>query len=248
MGTETDGQHTASRSTELLATNIIRAPLYEQVAGNIQDWIISQTLRPGDQLPSERVLCERFGVSRTVVREATKALAERGLVSIQAGRGTFVSQLSVEDLAESMHRFLRFSDEAHEDLLDVRELMEVKIAELAAQRATPEDCRRLEAAVEAMEEAHDDPERYMAGDLAFHCALAEATHSAVFVVLVNSIVGFLHDIRRLGFRVNAPERGRIDHRRIYRAVRDHDCVEAQDAMRQHLCHVREDIERSKAFS
>jgi GntR family transcriptional repressor for pyruvate dehydrogenase complex len=245
MDTKTDGQFIASDPSKPLSTSVVRTPLYEQVASNIQDWIVSQTLRPGDQLPSERELCERFSVSRTVIREAIKTLVERGLVSIHPGRGTFVSRLSVKDLTESMHRFFHLSDETLEDLLDVRELLEVKIAELAAQRATLEDCRRLEAAVKAMESAKDDAERFMAGDRAFHSALAQATHGDVFIVLVNSIVGFLHDIRLLGFRVNAPERGRIDHRRIYQAVRDHKPVKAQEAMRQHLRHVREDIERSK---
>ncbi len=239
-------QQGTSGSDDLLTPRLVRAPLYEQVASNIQTWIIARGLRPGDPVPSEREFCERFGVSRTVVREATKALAERGVISIQPGRGIFVSRLSVEDLSATMSRFLHFSNGSHRDLLDVRELLEVKIAELAAQRAHRKDIDRLEAAAKAIEEARDDIDAFIAGDLAFHSALAQATHSEVFVVLVNSIVGFLHEIRLQGFLVNAPERGRVDHRRIYQAVCDHQPAEAQEAMRQHLSHVREDIERSKA--
>lgn len=221
---------------------IVRASLYEQVARSIEDWIVSQALKPGDRLPSERELCEQFGLSRTVIREAIKTLAERGLVSIQPGRGNFVSRLSVENLAEAVNRFLRFSDETHEDLLEVRELLEVKIAELAAIRARPEDYKRLEAAVKAMEEAQDDANLFLAGDLSFHSALARATHSGVFVALVNSIVDYLYDIRLVGFRVNAYERGREEHRQIYRAVVNKDPAAAREAMLRHLQNVRGDIE------
>jgi GntR family transcriptional repressor for pyruvate dehydrogenase complex len=221
---------------------IVRASLYEQVASNIEDWIISRALKPGDRLPSERELCEQFGLSRTVIREAIKTLAERGLVSIQPGRGNFVARLSAENLSEAVNRFLRFSNETYEDLLEMRELLEVKIAELAAVRARPEDCRRLEAAVKAMDEAQNDADLFLAGDLAFHSALARATQSGVFMALVNSIVDYLYDIRLVGFQVNAYKRGWAEHRRIYQAICDKNPATAREAMRQHLQNVRKDIE------
>lgn len=226
----------------LPAPHIVRSSLYEQVANNIENWIGSRALQPGDRLPSERELCEQFGLSRTVIREAIKTLAERGLVSIQPGRGNFVSRLSVENLSEVVNRFLRFSNETHEDLMEVRELLEVKIAELAAHRAQPEDWARLEAAVRSMEQAQGDTHLYLAADLDFHSALAQATRSGVFVALINSIVDFLHDIRLIGFSVNAYERGPEEHRKIYQAVRAQNPAAAGAAMREHLLNVRQDIE------
>ena len=222
--------------------NIVRSSLSEQVARHLEEWIIARALRPGDRLPSERELCEQFGLSRTVIREAVKVLAERGLVSIQPGRGNFVSQLSAKDLAETVNRFLRFSDEAYEDLLEVRELLEVKIAELAAKRARPEHCERLKAAVEAMVAARDDAGRYLAADLAFHSALAQATQSGVILALIDSFVGFLEDIRLMGFSVNADKRGPEEHRQIYQAVCDRNPEAARRAMREHLQNVRRDLE------
>jgi DNA-binding FadR family transcriptional regulator len=222
--------------------NIVRSSLSEQVARHLEEWIISRALRPGDRLPSEREMCEQFGLSRTVIREAVKVLAERGLVSIQPGRGNFVSQLSARDLTETVNRFLRFSNEAYEDLLEVRELLEVKIAELAAQRAGPEDCERLKAAVEAMVAARDDAGGYLEADQTFHSVLAQATQSGVILALIDSLVGYLEDIRLMGFSVNADKRGPDEHRQIYQAVCDRNPAAARRAMREHLQNVRRDIE------
>lgn len=227
-----------------LEINIVRSSLSEQVARHLEEWIISRALRPGERLPSERELCEQFGLSRTVIREAVKVLAERGLVSIQPGRGNFVSQLSAKNLAETVNRFLRFSDEAHEDLLEVRELLEVKIAELAAKRARPEDCERLKTALETMAAARDDADRYLQADQAFHSALAQATQSGVILALIDSLVGYLEDIRLMGFSVDADKRGPGEHRQIYQAVCDRNPAAARRAMRQHLQNVRRDIEKA----
>ncbi len=221
--------------------------LSQQVAAAIQDWIIGHSMEPGLALPPERKLCDDFGVSRTVMREALRILTERGIVSIQPGRGTFVSRISTQALSDSVNLFLQFSNESQEDLLTVRELLEVKIAELAARRAASHDLSRLEAAVVAMESAGNDEQQFMAGDLVFHSALAEATHSAVLVALADSIVGFLHQVRLVGFRVNAAERGRVDHRLIFEAVRCGDPVAAAAAMREHLSHVSRDLELNRGL-
>lgn len=238
-----NSDHNSPVTPEALpAPQIVRTSLYEQVADNIENWIFTRALKPGDRLPSERELCEQFGLSRTVIREAIKILAERGLLSIQAGRGNFVSRLSVESLSEAVNRFLRFSNETHEDLLEVRELLEVKIAELAASRALTEDCRQLELALEAMEQAQNDTNLFLAADSSFHAALAQATRSGVFIALINSFVGFLHDVRLIGFSVDAYKRGPEEHRRIFEAVCQKNPAAAREAMREHLQNVRRDIE------
>ena len=196
-------------------------------------------------MPSERDMCDRFGVSRAVIREATRALAARGLVTIRPGSGSYVKRITVDDLTSSLSYFLHFTNSKEKDLLDVRELLEVRIAELAAERATLKDFEQMEAASEAMENAGDDINAYLMGDLAFHSALAKSAHSEVFEGLINSIVAFLFDVRLQGFLVGGPERGRVDHRKIYDAVIEKDPREARDAMREHLSHVREDMERSR---
>jgi GntR family transcriptional repressor for pyruvate dehydrogenase complex len=224
---------------------LIRAPLYRQVANNIQTWIFSGGLKPGDRLPSERDLCDRFGVSRAVIREATRSLAAGGLVTIKPGSGIYVKRITVDDLSNSLSHFLHFTNSREKDLLDVRELLEVRIAELAAERATPEDIEQMRNALEELENAGDDIHTYISADLAFHSALAKATQSEVFEGIINSIVAFLFDVRLQGFLFDGPTRGRLDHRRIFSAVLENNPFEASDAMREHLVHVREDMERSR---
>ena len=82
-----------------------RDKLYQQVADQIQELILTDSLRPGDRLPAERELAERMGVSRTVVREAFRVLCDRGLVKVKSGCGTYVQELSHKDAAASIELF-----------------------------------------------------------------------------------------------------------------------------------------------
>ena len=99
----------ALEKTELFA-KVPRKRLYQRVVGQILDMIISGKLQVGDRLPSEAELCDQFGVSRTVIREATKSLAERGLLYSQPGRGTFMIPLSPQDLSDPFGLFVKASD------------------------------------------------------------------------------------------------------------------------------------------
>jgi GntR family transcriptional repressor for pyruvate dehydrogenase complex len=233
-------------SGDLHISQLIRTPLYQQVSNSIQKWIFSGVLKPNDQLPSEKELCERFGVSRTVIREATKALSARGLVIIEAGRGVFVKHLTIEDLTNSFNQLLHFSNNDLNDLLDVRELLECRIVELAAQRVSEEDLFQMEKALKVLDN-EEDIHSYLEGDLAFHSSLALAAKSSLFAGLINSIVAFLFDVRLQGFLVGGSKRGRVDHWNIYAAVKNKDPIMAREAMRIHLNHVREDIEKEGVF-
>ena len=81
--------------------------LYQEIVDQIQQQILSGALKPGDQIPAERDLADRFGVSRTAVREAIKSLTEKGLIEVFVGRGTFVTNLSPDRVVESMTMLLR---------------------------------------------------------------------------------------------------------------------------------------------
>lgn len=225
-----------------------RDRLYQQVVKQIQDLIIGGELRPGDRLPSETELCEQFGVSRTVIREATKCLAERGLLSAEPGRGTFVTAMSHRDLSSSIDLFVKSSEVSDRNLIEARELLEVKIVELAAERAQPEHLVRMQLALEQMNRSVESMEDYISADLEFHMALAEATQNDIFLALISSLIDGLQDVRR----TSAEERSGLllaqrHHRLIYECVRDGVPDRAAEAMREHLQEVarRFELVRSK---
>src|SRR5215831_2000709 len=120
---------------------IIRSSrLYEQIVQQVEESIHKGALKPGDQLPPERELAEQFGVSRTAVREAVKALREKGLVEAYPGRGTFITDGTSYSIRQSFDRMMRIGQpEASAYLVEVREILEPEIAGLAAARADAED-------------------------------------------------------------------------------------------------------------
>lgn len=222
---------------------LLRMPLYKQVSSRIRDWIFSGNLKPKDKLPSEKELCERFKVSRTVIREALKELSAREFVTIKAGSGVFVKRLTIDDITRTLSQFLFFSGNNINDLLDIREFLECRIVEIAAQKATEEELLRIEEALKVIE-SEEDINRYLEGDLMFHSSLAMATHSDIFAGLINSIVSFLFDIRLQGFLVGGAKLGVVDHREIFYAVKRRDPIKAKEAMLKHLSHVRKDSEQA----
>jgi len=206
--------------------------LYEQIVQQIEDSIEKGALKPGDQLPAERELALQFGVSRTAVREAVKALREKGLVEAYPGRGTFMT----------LDRMLKTGQaDGTPHLVEVREILEPEIAALAATRADEESVGEMRKAVGIMDDAKGDPDAFIEADLDFHLALAEAAANPLILSLIDSIVGVLREQRISIFKVDGgPERGQYHHKRILEAIENRDPAGARSAMRAHLRQVRED--------
>jgi GntR family transcriptional regulator, transcriptional repressor for pyruvate dehydrogenase complex len=220
--------------------------LYEQIVQQIEESIRKGELTEGSQLPAERDLATQFGVSRTAVREAIKALQEKGLVDAFPGRGTFVTNGTSNSMRRSLDRIIK-SDEPDGwgYLVEVREILEPEIAALAAQRAEDQDIATMQEAVNVMDQAGRDAEAFIEADLDFHLALAEAAANPIVLSLIDSIVGLLREQRLRIFRIGGgPERGQHHHKRILDAIKRHDAPGARAAMQAHLCQVREDSRNS----
>jgi len=216
--------------------------LYEQIVDQIEQSVQKGDLKPGDQLPAERELAEQFGVSRTAVREAVKALREKGLVEAYPGKGTFITSGSSNPMRQSLDRMMRSAQvDATSSLVEVREILEPEIAALAAVRATEENLNSLREAVAVMDAAKRDPDAYIEADLDFHLELAEAAANPLILSLIDSIVGVLREQRMRIFEVDGgPDRGQYHHKKILEAVEHQDAPGAREAMRAHLRQVRED--------
>jgi GntR family transcriptional repressor for pyruvate dehydrogenase complex len=215
--------------------------LYEQIVQQIEESILKGELSEGSQLPPERDLAKQFGVSRTAVREAIKALQEKGLVDAFPGRGTFVTNGTSNSMRRSLDRIIKSGDrDGWAYLVEVREILEPEIAALAAIRADDQDLAAMREALDVMDSAGRDSDAFIEADLDFHLALAEAAANPIVLSLIDSIVGLLREQRLRIFRIGGgPECGQYHHKHILEAIQRHDPQEARAAMQAHLFQVRE---------
>lgn len=216
----------------------VRAPrLSDQVSTQLQAMIINQALKPGDKLPSERELCELLHVSRTVVREAVRVLVVKGLLEVRPGGGMVVRAPDTTLVSELMSVMLRADsgDAVFSQVLEVRRLLEVEIAGLAAERRTEADLQAIEAQLQEMATYEADPTRWSAADVSFHASLAAATQNPLYPILLSSIVELLLEIRLTGFSLpGTAQRALRYHRAIYEAIEARNREGARKAMLDHL--------------
>ena len=212
--------------------------LYQEIVDQIQQQILSGALKPGDQIPAERDLAERVGVSRTAVREAIKSLTEKGLIEVFVGRGTFVTNLSLDRVVESMTLLLRNEPHNVASLQEARELLEVPTARLAATRRSEAHVARLRALAAEMEEEQSLSPRLVDSDTEFHVEMARATDNPVLVLLTQTIHALLRTERIYRDDFNGSlSTAFADHRELVDAIADGDADRAEHAMTDHLVHV-----------
>jgi GntR family transcriptional repressor for pyruvate dehydrogenase complex len=233
-----DGESTGAsprKGSSALFEQIAREPrLSDKVAETMLATILSQELQAGDQLPSERELGEQFGVSRTVVREAVRALVAKGVIEVRSGSGLRVAAVDAAVVTESMSLFLRGGSLGFEDVHEVRALLEVHIAGLAAERWTDDDLARLRKVHLLMESEAGDVEAAARDDLEFHRAIARATQNDLFLLLLDSIGSPLVDIRRQNISSGSMPMTIGQHARVLDCITARDVAGAREAMAIHL--------------
>ena len=161
------------------------------VLEELAEAIVSGALAEGDVLPTETALGERFGFSRTVVREGLKMLEERGLVRVEQGRGTTVQPRSAWNLLDPVVLRIALAHDHDMSLLDdlmaVRVVLEREMAKAAAGRLTQDELADLADNLERMNEAYDDYERFRSFDLGFHAVVMKASGNEVGLTIVRAI-------------------------------------------------------------
>lgn len=213
------------------------ATLAQRVELELERLILDSRLGAGERLPSERELAAQFGVSRTVVREAVRALAAKQLLDVSVGRGTVVRAPSTAAAAESMKMLLRMqAGGADADKVsEVRHIVESEIAHLAAARRTEADVQELERILEDTRQHLDEPEVYIRSDVEFHAALARATQNELFVIILDSLVEVMIEVRLLCLRIPGLTRIALEyHERLFEAVRASDPDLAKAVMDAHM--------------
>lgn len=212
----------------------------EEIASQIQALIVNSTFPPGQPLPSERVLGQRFGVSRGSVRDAFRMLEMIGLLTTRHGQGTFPQELSVANLVTPLASVLTYSRDLHKELVDVRRMFEPAVARVAATRITDEEIAELERIVRAQQRKVRAGHSAIAEDTAFHSTLARATHNRVVVRIMDTLNDLLIESRKVTLRRNGrPLHSLQGHEAIVAALRDRKPEIAARAMHDHIDQIAE---------
>jgi GntR family transcriptional repressor for pyruvate dehydrogenase complex len=154
------------------------------IIGKIRELINYKNLEPGDKLPSERMLCEKFEVSRSAVREAIQRLEFYGLLKSIPQSGTFIAKIGVIAMNGMIDDILRLEEPDFKSLVETRILLELKTARLAALRRTDEDLVQIQEALEAHKKKVLDGEDAVQEDLLFHLAIAKAAKNSTLNTLM----------------------------------------------------------------
>lgn len=213
--------------------------VYEQIIDQIKEMIYHGTLKKGDKLPSERALTDALQVSRASIREAFSALEMIGLIESRHGEGTFIRENFGDYFLKPLSLFFMLENNMEGELVELRRMIEISGAKMAAWRATQMNLDELGKYVKMMEEHKGDAEISHFADREFHYALARATGNQLLYQLLTSMSEIIdiflgNIIKKIIKDENKNEIWIRQHRKIYEAIRSGDEVMAQKAVEEHL--------------
>ncbi len=216
--------------------------LYEEVADVIKESILSGSYRDGEALPSEVELSVQLGVSRSVVREATRSLQSRGFLEIRRGAkgGIYVKELNQSAMCENLSDLIIARKITMEDLAAARNYLEPEVSRLAALHCSEKDLEALEDDILAYERTKDK-EKIITLNTRFHQRVGKACGNLFYATLIDVIMsfteGFVRTIKPLGHIIHRQG----EHREILEALRQHDPDRAMKATLGHISHINEEM-------
>lgn len=220
--------------------------VYMKIVEQVQDLIKEGKLKLGDKLPPEHTLAEKFGTSRPSVREALSALEILGVIESRGGKGNFIKDNLNSPLYERRFKELE-EEESPFELLEARKAVETEIAGLAAEKATSEDIREIEEALDRMKNALNDTPRVMEFDREFHIAIAKAAHNSVLFQMMNYLADGLKESLWVNIKEKSwalpghPQKYLEEHTKLLEAIKKGDKKAARRTMYSHLADVEEDL-------
>lgn len=214
--------------------------LGEIISEKIVQLIVEKNLQIGDKLPNEYELADKLGVGRSTIREAIKALISRNVLEIKRGSGTFIKCGVADDPLGLI--FIKDKLKLAVDLLEIRFMIEPKIASLAAINATEEDIEEMSRLCDEVEELILKGIPHMESDIEFHTAIARSSKNLVttnLVPIINKSISVFIDITNTQLKHETVE----THREILNAIKHRNANEAHDAMLLHLAYNRRNINK-----
>ena len=224
---------------------IVRRKLSDEVFARLKRMIESGELQPGDEMPSERTLMERFQVGRPAIREAMQALANMGLVEISHGERAKVLKLTAHSLLRQVDVaakiMLAGSSDSLEHLKSARIFFELGMVREAAARAKPADIAALEETLARQKDCLGDSEAFINADMAFHTQIARISGNPIYAAVSEAMLGWLKEYHTEMLIWTGKENFTLsEHAEIIDCIRNGDPDEAEQAMVKHL-------ERSRAL-
>ena len=226
--------------------------LSDDIVERLETMILEGALKAGERLPAERVLAERFGVSRPSLREAIQKLVAKGLLVSRQGGGNYVAAELGSTFSDPLLHLLESNPDAQRDLLEFRHTLEGSCAFYAAQRATPVDHERLRAAFDELQRCYAPNSKASraeegAADARFHLAIAQASHNPFFVTTIATSVAPIRQFTELARNVTdkkSPTRVRAtqaEHQAIVDAIVRRSSGDAAEAIRIHILNAKRRI-------
>lgn len=225
----------------------------ERIAEQLESMILDGSLKPGDRLPAERTLAERFEVSRPSLREAIQKLISKGFLISRPGGGTFVINNIPNSFNDPMVAMFRENPEYRFDVLEIRHALEGNAAFYAALRATEEDKTKIRANYKQMIKVHgsNDPMDEARADAAFHLSIVEASHNLVLLHVMRGLFELLqnsisHNLDKLYTIPRVFDPLSQQHKQLMEAVVEGRPEDARTAAQNHLAFVEDSIKEIDA--
>ena len=218
-------------------TPIKNTKVYEQVIEQIEGMITNGVLKKGDRLPSERELVEQLGVSRASIREALRSLEIIGLIESKQGEGNFIRENLDNTLFEPLSIMFMLNDCKVEEIFELRKVIEIETAALAARKITDEEINELQMLVDNMKTSEDEDER-VKDDAKFHYTIAKASRNFLILSILNTVSSlmdsFIKDARKNIINNQLKDSIDNEHEEILNALKSHNPNKASESMRKHM--------------
>ncbi len=218
---------------------IIRKKLSDQVFDRLWDMIVSGELSPGDTVPSERVLMEKFAVGRPAVREALQALANKGVITISHGERSRVNELNANialDQVDEVAKLLLSAKPSNlEHLKQIRKILEAGTIRIAAANSTLDSVRKLRNIVEKQRLSLHDSTQFIQADIEFHVAIANMTQNPMLQSVTHAMLTWLFEYYKPLLHWSGRENTTLrEHAKLVDHLEKNDADLAAGLMREHL--------------
>lgn len=211
----------------------------------IKKYIIEKKFSPGDKLPSEAELSKEFGVSRSTIREALRALEGVGILTSQHGSGWFVKSFSFDTLAGNLAYSLLFDVHSIFDLLEIREILEINFLKEALESIKEKDLKELEKVIISMENKAKESKSFVKEDMMFHRILFRRIKNQIVVKILDIFWGLFEHLDEPLLHSANQEAVINYHKNLLENIKNRNYEKTRDVLKEHFIDVYERLSKYK---